>query len=402
MKILLIQETDWLKRNPHQQHHLMDRMSVKGHEIRVIDYPFDWRKEKEDSSFISKRKIFENVHKVNTDADITLIRPPVVQAKVLDYVSIPYFHGKEIKKQIKEFQPDVIILFGLLNSYIASKIAKSNNIPIVYYFIDVLYTLIPEKAFQSLGKHINKKTIKNSDLILTINQRLAEQVIEIGANPKHTEVIPAGIEFESYDPEIDDTQIRKEYNISSDDTVLFFMGFIYDFAGMKELAIDLGENKDKYPNIKIVIVGDGDAYEDMLKIQKEYQLENQLILTGRQPYTRIPEFVSMADFCLLPAYQDEIIMQDIVPIKIYEYLAMEKPVIATKLPGIYKEFGENHGILYVDGAEEVLNTVQKILNEGNKEEIGKTARNFVKDNDWKDITNIFEDTLNKFLSNYKK
>lgn len=43
-------------------------------------------------------------------------------------------------------------MIGILNSYNASKIAKKNNIPFVYYFIDVIYPLIPEKAFQKLGK----------------------------------------------------------------------------------------------------------------------------------------------------------------------------------------------------------------------------------------------------------
>ena len=38
MKILLVQESDWLKRNPHQQHHLMKRLSLRGHEVAVIDY----------------------------------------------------------------------------------------------------------------------------------------------------------------------------------------------------------------------------------------------------------------------------------------------------------------------------------------------------------------------------
>jgi len=33
MKILLVQESDWLKRNPHQQHYLMERMSLRGHDM---------------------------------------------------------------------------------------------------------------------------------------------------------------------------------------------------------------------------------------------------------------------------------------------------------------------------------------------------------------------------------
>jgi glycosyltransferase involved in cell wall biosynthesis len=49
------------------------------------------------------------------------------------------------------------------------------------------------------------------------------------------------------------------------------MGWLYDFSGLKEVATDLAEIKDKKPNIKMLIVGDGDAYEDL----KEY--ENKII-----------------------------------------------------------------------------------------------------------------------------
>ena len=77
-------------------------------------------------------------------------------------------------------------------------------------------------------------------------------------------------------------------------------------------------------------------------------------LVGKKPYNEIPDFLAAADICILPAYPDEEIMQDIVPIKIYEYMAMGKPVITTMLPGIMKEFGEENGISYVNKPSEVL------------------------------------------------
>ncbi len=286
---------------------------------------------------------------------------------------------------------------GLLNAYTGSKLAKANNIPFVYYLIDVLYALIPEKAFQSFGKQVNIKAIKNADLVITINQKLSELAVELGSTEDKTILIDAGIDLNDFDPELDDSSIRNEYNIAPDDTVLFFMGFIYEFAGMKELAIELGKNKDKYPKMKILIVGDGDAYERLKEIKEEYDLGDQLILTGRQPYERIPEFLASADFCLLPAYIDEEIMQDIVPIKLYEYLAMEKVVIATELPGISREFGYGNGIEYVHKAEEVLELAQKILDNGEYEELSKKGREYVKSNDWEAITDKFENAMKNLL-----
>ena len=234
-------------------------------------------------------------------------------------------------------------------------------------------------------------------MVITINQKLSELAVELGSTEDKTILIDAGIDLNDFDPDLDDSNIRNEYNIAPDDTVLFFMGFIYEFAGMKELAIELGKNKDKYPKMKILIVGDGDAYERLKEIKEEYDLGDQLILTGRQPYERIPEFLASADFCLLPAYIDEEIMQDIVPIKLYEYLAMEKVVIATELPGISREFGYGNGIEYVHKAEEVLELAQSILDNGEYEELSKKGREYVKSNDWEAITDKFENAMKNLL-----
>ena len=77
MKLLVLQETDWIKRGPHQQHHLMDRMAIKGHEIRVIDHEYIRRYDNE-SKMITGRKEIKGAYKIFKDADITLIRPGMV------------------------------------------------------------------------------------------------------------------------------------------------------------------------------------------------------------------------------------------------------------------------------------------------------------------------------------
>ena len=396
MKILVVQESDWLERNPHQQHHLMERMAIRGHEIKVIDYPIDWPNSDE-GGLVYKREVHKNISKIKENANIEVIRPSFVKIKGLNYATLFFSHKKEIEKQINEFKPDIILGLGILNTYNASKIAKKHNIPFVYYFIDVLHALIPEKAFQSMGKRFTQKTIENADLVITINKKLSEFAINMGSKPETTKLIDAGIDLNSYDPDLDDSAIRNEYGIGKEDIVLFFMGWIYEFAGMKELARALGKSKDKYPNYKILVVGDGDAYDEMCSIRDEYAMQDQLIMTGKQPFTKIPEFLASADFCLLPAHIDEPIMQDIVPIKIYEYLAMKKVVISTKLPGISKEFGYGHGIEYIQEASQVLETVKHILDEDKYDEIANVGREYVKNNDWEAITDKFENAMNDLL-----
>ncbi|WP_209625261.1 glycosyltransferase [Methanobacterium petrolearium] len=391
MKILVVQESDWLQRNPHQQHHLMERMSLRGHEIRVIDYEINWKTNK-NPGLIAKRTVFKGVHKIHDQASVDVVRPSFLKVTVLNYLSWVWTNYHEINRQIHEFQPDVIVAFGLLNAHVASRAAKKHKIPFVYYLIDVLYNLIPEKTLQSFGKKVKKSTIKNSDMVITINKTLAEFAISIGADKEKTMVIDAGIDLDNFNPEtVDGSCIREQYGVGDDELLLFFMGWIYHFSGVKEVARQLGKGSCK--NMKLMVVGDGDAYDDLVDIQKKYGMENQLILTGKQPYDRIPEFIASSDVCILPAYPDEIIMKDIVPIKFYEYMAMEKPVITTKLNGVIAEFGDDKGILYVDRPEDVVDLSSRI----DTKELGVKALQFVKGNDWNKITDTFEETLKKLI-----
>ena len=79
MRILVLHESDWIKKGPHQHHHLMERLSKKGHEIRVIDHEILWKEDNKDE-LVSKKNYFYKVHKAISDGDITVIRPPIIKA----------------------------------------------------------------------------------------------------------------------------------------------------------------------------------------------------------------------------------------------------------------------------------------------------------------------------------
>ena len=175
-------------------------------------------------------------------------------------------------------------------------------------------------------------------------------MLALGA--ENTSVIGAGIDPEKFDTSIDGSAIRKEYGFKDEDTVLFFMGFLYNFTGLKEVTLEIANGV--HPNIKLLIVGDGDGYLELQDIIEKHGLNSQVVLAGLKSYSEIPKLVQASDICILPAYPDEKIMQDIVPIKIYEYMAMAKPVICTKLPGIMMEFGNGYGVNYVDKPSDVV------------------------------------------------
>ncbi len=396
----MVQETDWIKRGPHQQHHLMERLSRRGHQIRVIDYQLLWRKEAKKNLY-SKRQVLERVSKVYKEANITLLRPAMVKIPGLDYLSLIFSHKKEITRQIKEFRPEIIVGFGILNTYLAMKLAKKSGIPFIYYLIDALHSIIPVKPFRWVAKILEKKTLKNSHEVIVINDKLKDYVIEMGSDPDRTYLVRAGVDLERFNSHIDSDRIRKQYKIEANDFVLFFMGWLYDFSGLKEVALDLAKIKEKKPNLKLLIAGEGDLYTELKKIQQEYNLQDKIILAGWQPYEKIPEFLKISDVCLFPAHDNEV-THNIVPIKIYEYMAAGKPVIATRLPGVTSEFGNNNGVIFADEPGEVVKRTVELIKNGDRAEEGLRAKGFVKRYSWDNITQDFEAILEKACLNSRE
>lgn len=374
----------------------MERLSLRGHEVRVIDFEITWSR-KPRGEFYSKRKVFDGVCKACEGAGVKVTRPGILKFPLLDYVSIAFTHATEIHREIEEFRPDVIIGLGILNTFVAMQMAKRHKIPFVYYLIDALHTLIPFRRLRFLGKVLESDTLRQCDAVCVINEELKRYAVEMGAQSDKVHVVRAGIDAERFNPDVDGHMMREKLGIGKDDLVLFFMGWLYSFSGLREVATELAKVRDVYPNVKLLIVGEGDVYHELQQIKKDLGLQ-QLVLVGWQPYAKIPEYIAASDICLLPAHNNEV-MRNIVPIKMYEYMACGKPVIATRLPGIMREFGNNNGVIYVDQSTEVLKKVIGLCNDYETMKKWRArARKFVEKYGWDEITNDFEDILKKTAS----
>ena len=395
MRILISQDTDWLTRYPGQQHHLAEMLSLRGHDIRVIDYEIQWRAQGRRELY-SRREVFNSVPKIHDGACINVIRPGIIKIPWLDYVSVLFSHKKEFERQVREFVPDIIVGFSILGAYLASRTAKKNSIPFIYYWTDVQHMLVSFKPFQAIAKNVERRIFKHSDRMLVINDELKSYVVEMGSPPERTQVLRAGIDVEQFDPADNGEAVRKQYGLKKEDIVLFFMGWLYHFSGLKEVALRLTEIKDQ--DLKLLVVGEGDAYNWLQEIRDRHNLQHRIILTGKKSYQEIPAFIAAADICLLPAYPTEKIMQHIVPIKMYEYMAMKKPVIATRIPGVVKEFDHGNGVVYVDGPEEVIGKAIELISNGNLGGLGSQARAFAEKHSWEEITNDFEVILKDVFS----
>ena len=391
MRILVVQESDWLEKGPHQSHHLLERMTTAGHEVRVIDYEIAWRKHA-DKGIISERSIHFRVHKAIEAGNVTLIRPAMLRFPLLNYLSLAYTHKKEIQRQIDEYRPEIIVGFGLLNANIALRLARKAGIPFVYYIIDELHTLVPERFLRPVARLIERSNMRNSTSVISINEALREYTIQMGADPGKSCVIRAGVDLRLFNQEMDARKLRKELGVQDNELVLFFMGWLYEFSGLKEVALHLAREASRYSRFKLLIIGKGELWDTIQQTRTDNNLENRILLLDWKPYKEVPRYIAASDICILPAHNNRT-MRNIVPIKMYEYMASRKPIIATRLPGIVREFGYDNGISYVNKPEDVLELAAELAEGSRLESEGIKAWRFVQPCSWDTVVGEFEEKL---------
>ncbi len=392
MRILLVQETDWIRKGPLQQHHLLERLKLRGHEVRVIDYEVKWRVKipSDHWELISRRKTFFAKGKTCDGSTIDVIRPSIIKLHLLDYVSEALSHTAEIQRQLTEFRPDVVLGFSIVNSYVAMKMAQRRGIPFLYYLIDEYHNLIPEGILQRFGKVLVFQLLKHSDLIFVISRNLRSYSIQNGADPQKVVLLPAGVDRNRFNPDVSGVAMRNRYEVGVEDVLMLFMGWLYPFTGVIEVVNSLLSDEFEVP-IRFMVVGRGELSNELIKMRRE--AGNRLILVDWVDYGSLPQYVASSDVCLLPSPQSEV-MRNIIPIKVYEYMSCGKPVVATRQPGLLDGFGEGNGIVFVDSPEEIVQTVATLARDKeNLTRLGLRAATCVESQNWDIIVGEFERIL---------
>lgn len=387
MKILVVQEADWMDVGVHDSHHIFERLQRNGHEVKVINHEFRWRKKQRSNRIFSPRHV-ERRSRVISNVSIEVITPAYLRLIFFDYISVVINHRREIARQIREYSPDVIVGLGIFNSNYSSIQSRKSEIAFAYYILDELHKLVPNRLLSLVSRLIESQTIERSNDVIVTSLALREYVLDMGAREETIHYVPHGYEKRNGHQK-ERKVLRQELKIDDEDTVLLFMGWLYDFSGLLELTEEIIKTGRK--NLKLLVIGKGDI-ENQLTNLAEGRAKDILIMTGWVPFNDLFNYLNAADICIMP-FKNVDLMQNSVPIKIIEYMAAGKPVISTPLNGIVKEFGQNNGIIYAIEPEDFISAIYQIEEDDSFSEIGLKALQNVENREWEQITSMFEKIL---------
>jgi glycosyltransferase involved in cell wall biosynthesis len=179
--------------------------------------------------------------------------------------------------------------------------------------------------------------------------------------------------------------VVRKWNVSEEDRVILFMGTIYRFSGLDRMIQDFPLLTAEYPNAKLLIAGSGDDEARLRRLASERGLSSHVIFTGLLPYDALPDLIRSSDVCINP-FELNGVTQNILPTKLFQYLACAKPVVATELPGTIPFLrGEEHGIVYAPLTKFVPALTQLLSDPDRMMQLGKNGARAVHAYDWHQI-----------------
>lgn len=179
-------------------------------------------------------------------------------------------------------------------------------------------------ALQTLARRWERWVYQRCDVLVSISHTLTDLVVEeLGIQREKIITMPVAADVERFDPA---GVIARRFNASP---TIGFVGSFIAWQALDLLINAVAELRAEGIVYHLVLVGDG-AFRAAWQAQVErLGLSDQVLFTGRVPYTEVPAYIKGFDL----AYSGQIALQAGAmygsPSKIYEYMAMEKAVIAS-------------------------------------------------------------------------
>lgn len=166
-------------------------------------------------------------------------------------------------------------------------------------------------------------------------------------------VLPNAADTDAFGQERDLRSIRHQLGLT-DEPVVMFVGGFYPWHDLSLLVASFTNLLRTVPEARLVLVGDGETRPELEQMINEQDLRHAVIMTGAVDHRRVPELLAIADVAVAPnipffgGHGGS-------PLKIFEYMAAGKAIIASETGQIAEVIRHGHnGLLVKPGDAEGL------------------------------------------------
>ncbi|SEQ34930.1 glycosyltransferase [Nitrosomonas ureae] len=181
---------------------------------------------------------------------------------------------------------------------------------------------------QLIRNLLYKIILPAADHIFVQSDRMKEDVVQEGISPDKMTAVPMGIRAD----QVGKAEDARAPNMHS--PLLLHLGIIMQLRQSEMLVRVLQQVRLRYPDARLLYVGDGQLPSDRQAVEKEasrVKLSKAVTVTGFMPMETAWELVEQADICFSPFYPVPVLLST-SPTKLVEYMAMAKCIVANEHP----------------------------------------------------------------------
>ena len=289
-----------------------------------------------------------------------LFRGPAYEALELGYNLAAWLN---LSREIREFKPDFIYDRYMIYNYAVVGLGRKLGIPV---FLEFNAPLAYERSlerderlyFSRLAHHLEARISKDAFRTITVSTPLKEYLVGQGVPGNQVLVMANGVNPETFHPVSRSAALLKKYGIAPQSKIIGFTGILRPWHGIDMLVKAFCEIHKKHPDAVLLLVGDGAIRKEIEALSREKDCAKSVIITGRVPHDQVNEHIGLFDLAVSPKttfYAS--------PMKIPEYMAQAKAVVAPDTPNIHDLIENRHtGCLFrKDSSHSLAWTLDSLL-----------------------------------------
>ena len=210
-----------------------------------------------------------------------------------------------------------------------------------------------------------KFAYRNCDVLVVISEDLKRIIVEHAHIPADKiVVVPNAADVETFNP--DGVNPRRLFD--ADTFVIGFQGSMYKWAGGEDLLHTIAALRKSGLNAGAVLLGDGMERQNLEVTAAALGIAEYIKFLGRVPREQVPEFIAGYDLCYSGQINQTASAMYGSPLKLYDYMAMGKPVIASRFADAVKLTKNGQlGYLYTpENLDDLITTAARAYNERGK------------------------------------
>jgi glycosyltransferase involved in cell wall biosynthesis len=282
------------------------------------------------------------------------------------------------------FQNSAIVYVRRMNSIIPGLYAKMTKSVFIYEINDDPYHKVRKESSDPLSILRSIISIKQDELnlklcdrALIITEGLLKKIIQYNPHlkAKKLQVMPSGANLELFKP-LEKHQSRKKLK-SKHSKIIGFAGTLLNHQGIDTLIKAAPSIIKKNPSVIFLILGEGPKKNEWIDLVTKQKLTKNFFFTGQIPYNEMPLWLGATDICVAPFHNNAGIRS---PVKIFDYMACGKAVVASEIKGTTDIFSNRGAILLVEAEKPkaLASAILDILNNDEKcQEMGRNGRKLI-------------------------